>query len=772
MAFPIIPRKRSGSAGNPTSLQLGELAVNTLDGELYLGGDGGVMLLNGPVAAGTIPTIFNGNNSATTFAPISGYTSTNASAYLVSVGGLDQRPTIDYTITAANGGSIVFATAPALNAAISIRAIQSGEGGGTGTGTVTSITAGEGLAGGTITESGTISLAAVTTAQSEVGSSTLVPVISINDKGQVTSLTTAAISGGGAPLATTAPAALATTAVVGLSSAAARADHQHIFPSAADVGALGATASAGGDLTGNYPTPTLAAITTAQSNVGGELVIPVISTDAKGRVTSLTTVACPALTTSQIAGLSTTAPADLVSSAQVGVSSFAARADHAHLFPTPAQIGAISTTQIGLANGICPLGADARVASAYLPSYVDDIIEVANFAALPNPGETGKIYITLDTNLTYRWSGSAYVEVSSGPSPANTLPLANGTAAIGTSLLYARQDHVHPAGSGQLGFSVSADKVAAATLALTDAQTICPINVATDVALTIPLDSAVAFPVGTQINVIQRGLGRTTFTPTSGVTLLTPGNQVSSSGRYTSNLLTKLATNTWHADGGFSTIVDTSYPLVSALLHFNNFNSSQPFFDNGPSSLSFFANNANPVLTTTDYKFGTSSVSFPGTTGSYIRCNTGAPFAFGTGDFTIEFWINRTNNGCYIFGNTTTSIATCYICSVTVGNAVNFSAANGTSSVTTTGTITAGTWTHVAITRSGNVFRIFLNGTLDVTSGTLTPNYSTESVFAIGNAGTIAVQGLNGKIDEFRVTKGLARYTTSFTPATAEFPNS
>ena len=290
MAFPIIPRKRSGSAGNPTSLQLGELAVNTLDGELYLGGDGGVMLLNGPVAAGTIPTIFNGNNSATTFAPISGYTSTNASAYLVSVGGLDQRPTIDYTITAANGGSIVFATAPALNAAISIRAIQSGEGGGTGTGTVTSITAGEGLAGGTITESGTISLAAITTAQSEVGSSTLVPVLSINDKGQVTSLTTAAISGGGAPLATTAPAALATTAVVGLSTAAARADHQHIFPSAADVGALGATASAGGDLTGNYPNPTLAAITTAQSNVGSVTQIPVISIDAKGRVIALSSV--------------------------------------------------------------------------------------------------------------------------------------------------------------------------------------------------------------------------------------------------------------------------------------------------------------------------------------------------------------------------------------------------------------------------------------------------------------------------------------------------
>lgn len=47
-----------------------------------------------------------------------------------------------------------------------------------------------------------------------------------------------------------------------------------------------------------------------------------------------------------------------------------------------------------------------------LPSYVDDVIEVANYAALPAVGESGKIYVTLDTNLTYRWGGSDYVEIS------------------------------------------------------------------------------------------------------------------------------------------------------------------------------------------------------------------------------------------------------------------------------------------------------------------------------------------------------------------------
>jgi hypothetical protein len=57
-----------------------------------------------------------------------------------------------------------------------------------------------------------------------------------------------------------------------------------------------------------------------------------------------------------------------------------------------------------------------KVPSNQLPSYVDDVIEVANFAALPTVGETGKIYITLDTNKIYRWSGSAYIEITTGGS--------------------------------------------------------------------------------------------------------------------------------------------------------------------------------------------------------------------------------------------------------------------------------------------------------------------------------------------------------------------
>lgn len=66
----------------------------------------------------------------------------------------------------------------------------------------------------------------------------------------------------------------------------------------------------------------------------------------------------------------------------------------------------------GIPNGYASLAGDGKVPSTQLPSYVDDVIEVANYAALPTIGETGVIYITLDNNNVYRWSGSVYVQIS------------------------------------------------------------------------------------------------------------------------------------------------------------------------------------------------------------------------------------------------------------------------------------------------------------------------------------------------------------------------
>jgi len=72
----------------------------------------------------------------------------------------------------------------------------------------------------------------------------------------------------------------------------------------------------------------------------------------------------------------------------------------------------IETSEKGAANGVAPLNASSKIDSTYLPSYVDDVLEFADLASFPATGETGKIYVALDTNKTYRWSGTAYVELT------------------------------------------------------------------------------------------------------------------------------------------------------------------------------------------------------------------------------------------------------------------------------------------------------------------------------------------------------------------------
>lgn len=68
----------------------------------------------------------------------------------------------------------------------------------------------------------------------------------------------------------------------------------------------------------------------------------------------------------------------------------------------------------GAANGYAPLDSGAKISATYLPSYVDDVLEFANLATFPSVGETGKIYVAINTNETYRWSGSIYVRIANG----------------------------------------------------------------------------------------------------------------------------------------------------------------------------------------------------------------------------------------------------------------------------------------------------------------------------------------------------------------------
>lgn len=72
----------------------------------------------------------------------------------------------------------------------------------------------------------------------------------------------------------------------------------------------------------------------------------------------------------------------------------------------------VKRTEMGAANGVATLDEDGKVPSTQLPSYVDDVVEAADKAALPTTGESSKIYVTLDNNKTYRWGGTTYVEIS------------------------------------------------------------------------------------------------------------------------------------------------------------------------------------------------------------------------------------------------------------------------------------------------------------------------------------------------------------------------
>ena len=144
---------------------------------------------------------------------------------------------------------------------------------------------------------------------------------------------------------------------------------------------------------------------------------------------------------------------------------------------------ALSSSLLGATNGVATL-VNGTVPSSQLPSYVDDVIEAASAAALPATGEAGKIYVALDTNKLYRWSGSTYVMLPTS-GPASTDGLAEGAANLyftaararaavtsvtgnagtATKLAVARTLSVSGDATGSASFDGSANAAIALTLA-------------------------------------------------------------------------------------------------------------------------------------------------------------------------------------------------------------------------------------------------------------------------------------------------------------------
>jgi len=183
-------------------------------------------------------------------------------------------------------------------------------------------------------------------------------------------------------------------------------------------------------------------------------------------------------------------------------------------------------------------------------------------------------------------------------------------------------------------------------------------------------------------------------------------------------------------------------------------------------------------ISTSVYKYGTGSLYFSGSSGNYLKQSNSPQlqdYQLGSGDFTVEAWIYKTANNPNGYDN--------LVQLGTNGNAtdgwfIEISSSRGYVFATNSTIITSynvnpntSAWQHFAVCRSGNNTRMFINGTQGgstYTSAYTVPNTGTQAI--IGGDGSTTLL-FNGYVDDFRITKGYARYTANFTPPTAAFFN-
>ncbi len=211
---------------------------------------------------------------------------------------------------------------------------------------------------------------------------------------------------------------------------------------------------------------------------------------------------------------------------------------------------------------------------------------------------------------------------------------------------------------------------------------------------------------------------------------------------------------------------DTYYNNVSLLLHGDGADGGGTFTDNSPSPKTPTVTGSVHTLTAQS-KWGGASIHFAAS-GDYLSYDGQSDFTFGTGDFTVEGWLYTAWNGADAFvfeskGGTTGNLGILF--STTYGWGV----LDGAYTIFRKGTLTANTWTHFAVSRASGNLRLFVNGTQAGTTQTSTTNIGTASGYPKLGSNTFGFTG--AYLDDFRVTKGIARYTANFTPPVAAFPN-
>jgi hypothetical protein len=177
----------------------------------------------------------------------------------------------------------------------------------------------------------------------------------------------------------------------------------------------------------------------------------------------------------------------------------------------------------------------------------------------------------------------------------------------------------------------------------------------------------------------------------------------------------------------------------------------------------------NAQIDTTTKKFGTGSLEFDGT-GDWLLLAHNPDQFFGTGPFTIEFWVYLATGdigsarGLVAKGTSTTG----WLVSFDSSQKVVFTYT--TSTITSSGAITTNAWNYIAVVREGtgsNQTKIYIGGTNDGT-GTVSTDFNQTSVMYVG-ANRTGGDPMKGFIDDLRVTKGVARYTANFTPPNSAF---
>lgn len=207
---------------------------------------------------------------------------------------------------------------------------------------------------------------------------------------------------------------------------------------------------------------------------------------------------------------------------------------------------------------------------------------------------------------------------------------------------------------------------------------------------------------------------------------------------------------------------------VVTLLHFDGPNNSTSFPNLRPR---VWSPAGDAKISTAQSKSSGSSAYFDGV-GDFLSTPDHADFDFGSGDFTIEAWvrIEGTISAAHALVSKRVSLPEGWALGIQNTGSVWWRAKIGgvysdTQIATAAGLIVGDTWTHIALSRNGDAWRLFVNGTL---SGSLTnagalANYPTTPV--IGKATSTTTEwSLKGWLDEFRITKGVGRYTADFTP--------